>query len=235
MAFGYNHWSMEKAQDQWLRVDFHCHTMYSDDSLSKLSDLLKKAHQKKLDRLIITDHNTIQGAIEAKKLDPEFIIVGEEIETETGEILAAFVTEEVPAGLPFEEVVKRLRHQGAFISVSHPFDRNRSGLSDEQIIELAPLVDAIEIFNARCLSAKPNNLARQFAQEHHLPGTAGSDAHVVFEVANVCLRVPFFNTADELRRVISRGVPEGRLSPFWIHFFSTFATLSRKFRPGTSK
>jgi predicted metal-dependent phosphoesterase TrpH len=221
---------MENIQDQWLRVDFHCHTIYSNDSLSKLSDLLAKAHQKKLDRLIITDHNTIQGALLAKKLDPEFIIVGEEIETTTGELLAAFVTEEVPAGLPFEDAVRRLRQQGAFISVSHPFDRHRSGLSDDQIRKLAPLVDAIEIFNARCQSAKPNDRAKQFASEHHIPGTAGSDAHVVFEVAHACLRVPLFNTADELRQVISRGVPEGSLSPIWIHFFSTFATLSRKLR-----
>jgi hypothetical protein len=226
---------MEQIRDQWLRVDFHCHTFYSDDSLSKLPDLLEKAHEKELDRLVITDHNTIQGALAAKTLDPEFVIVGEEIETKTGELLAAFVTEEIPAGLPVEEAVQRLRQQGAFISVSHPFDRKRSSLSEVDIIKLVPLVDAIEVFNARCLSAGPNDRARQFARDHHLPGTAGSDAHMAFEVAHVCLRVPFFNNADDLRLVISQGVPEGSLSPIWYHFLSTYATLSKKFCPAVPK
>jgi len=106
-----------------LRVEFHCHTIYSKDSLVPPKKLVEAARRKGLDRLIVTDHNNIGGALEAKRLDPELVIVGEEILTPRGEFLAAFVSQEIPAGLEPLEVLRRLREQGAFISVSHPFAR----------------------------------------------------------------------------------------------------------------
>ncbi len=109
------------------RVEFHCHSRYSPDSLSSARGLIDAARDRGIDRLVITDHNTIRGALAAKALDPERIIVGEEILTQRGELLAAFVSEEVPAMLDPQEAIQRLRQQGAFISVSHPFDRARSG------------------------------------------------------------------------------------------------------------
>src|SRR5512143_1731327 len=110
-----------------LRVEFHCHTIFSKDSLTRPEQLVRAARQKGLTRVIVTDHNNIGGALRAKQVDPELIIVGEEIMTDRGEILAAFVTEEIPAGLTPQETIRRLRNQGAFISVSHPFDQFRSG------------------------------------------------------------------------------------------------------------
>jgi len=74
----------------------------------------------------ITDHNQIEGALRAKSLAPELVIVGEEIETTQGELIGYFMTEWVPAGLDSMETIKRLRAQGAVISVPHPFDTVRS-------------------------------------------------------------------------------------------------------------
>jgi predicted metal-dependent phosphoesterase TrpH len=115
----------------------------------------------------VTDHNTILGARETQALDPELIIIGEEIMTTHGEILAAFVQEEVPPGLLPQETIGLLKEQGAFISVSHPFDRWRSGgWKVDQLIDMVPELDAIEIFNAHCFSDTPNRLATEFSQEH---------------------------------------------------------------------
>ncbi|MFH2038005.1 MAG: PHP domain-containing protein [Chloroflexota bacterium] len=110
-----------------FRVDFHCHTHYSRDSLTKPENLVKMCHRKGLGRIVITDHNSIAGALEAHNLDPFHIIVGEEIMTTCGEILAAFVQECVPAGLTQMQTIQLLRDQGAFISISHPFDKMRKG------------------------------------------------------------------------------------------------------------
>ena len=41
------------------------------------------------------------------------------------------------------------------------------------------LKDAIEVFNARCLDARMNSRAAEFACQHHLAGTVGSDAHTL--------------------------------------------------------
>ena len=212
-----------------LRVEFHCHTLYSKDSLARPEDILAACRRKGIDRVVITDHNSIAGALEAQKLDPERVIVGEEIMTQSGELLAAFVRQEIPAGLPPLEAIARLRAQGAFISVSHPFDKLRSGHWElPALLEIAPLVDAIETFNARCYLPACNQQASRFAHEHDLPGTAGSDAHAVFEVGRVTMQVPDFADAGSLREAIRQSQVDGALSGAWVHLASRFASLSKR-------
>ncbi len=207
-----------------LQVDFHSHTIISKDSLTSPERFVTAARRKGLDRVVVTDHNSIAGARAAYALDPERIIIGEEIMTTKGEILAAFVTEEIPRGISPDEVIKRLRDQGSFISVSHPFDSWRHGAWKlEDLLEITPLVDAIETFNARCTNAADNQKAAEFALAHHLPGTAGSDAHAAFELGKARLVLPQFAGPDELRKVIQEGQIKGGLSPFWVHFASYYA------------
>src|SRR5215216_71471 len=183
-------------------VEFHCHTNASKDSLTHPEDLVAAAHQKGISRLIITDHNTIAGAQVAQVLDPELVIVGEEIMTDRGEILASFVTEEIPAGLTPRETLRRLKQQDAFISVSHPFDKFRSGGWDEaDLLEILPFVDAIEVFNSRCMLPRFNREARRFAERHSIPGTVGSDAHATFEVGRSLMRLEPFAGPDGMRKV----------------------------------
>ena len=212
-----------------VSVDFHSHTIFSNDSLTRPESLIAISRRRGLDRVVITDHNTIAGALAAHALDPELVIIGEEIMTTRGEILAAYVTEEIPPGLSPQETIKCLRSQCAFISVSHPFDSWRSGAWKlEYLLEIAPLVDAIEIFNARCMIPAGNQRASEFARQKHLPGTAGSDAHAAFELGAATLLLPQFVDPDELRIVIREGKVQGRLSPFWVHFFSRYAHLHKK-------
>ncbi len=211
-----------------LHIDFHCHTLYSKDCASSLEKVIAKARQVGLHRLIITDHNTIQGALLAQKMAPDLIIIGEEIETGKGEILAAFVQEEVPAGLPIGETICRLRDQGAFIALSHPLDGQRTRWRSEDLKMLSSMVDAVEVFNARCMFSSMNRAAASFAHNHGLPGVAGSDAHSIFEIGRVRLLTPEFTNAQDLRRVLPEGKLSGSLSPYWVHLFSRIATL-RKF------
>lgn len=183
-----------------------------------------------IDRLIVTDHNTIGGAVQAHQIDPQRVIIGEEILTTRGELLAAFVQEEIPRGLEPLVVIGRLREQGAFISVPHPFDHRRHGWALADLLEIAPWVDAIEVFNARCQWSGLNDLAANFAREHNLAGTAGSDAHTPQEVGRATLTLPEFSTADELRSVIRHGQVNGRLSSPFIHLTSTYARLIKRIR-----
>jgi len=218
--------------EKWIKVDFHCHTIYSNDSLNSIDQLVRNARLRGLDKLVITDHNSIRGAQEAKNADPDLIIVGEEIKTTGGEILAAYVTEEVPRGLHPLDAVDRLKKQGAFISLSHPFDKNnRTPWPEDMLTEILPFVDAIEIFNARNMDPKANDKAACFAQLHHLPGTVGSDAHIPYEIGCARLVLPPFNTAEELRQVINDGKPQGKLSPYWVHFGSALARLNKLYKP----
>jgi predicted metal-dependent phosphoesterase TrpH len=216
-----------------LKVEFHCHTIASKDSLTRPRDLVDTCHRKGIDRVIITDHNTIAGAQAARSLDPELVIVGEEIATTRGEILAAFVSEEIPKGLSPAETIGRLKGQGAFISVSHPFDRWRSGAWQEaDLLEILPLVDAIEVYNSRCMLPRFNRDARRFAEEYDIVGTVGSDAHAAFELGRSLMILEQFEGPDAMRKVIRAGIPQVKWSSPWVHVTSRYASLRRKIKLG---
>jgi len=212
-----------------LRVEFHCHTIYSKDSLLKPEDLVKTCQQKQIDRVVVTDHNTTRGAFACQALDPQRVIIGEEIMTTQGELLGFFLQEEIPAGLTPEETIHRLRAQGAFISVSHPFDRMRGGAwQTEDLKRILDLVDAIEIFNARCYSPSVNQQAQDFASFYALSGTAGSDAHTGFELGKATLRLPAFTDAASLKEALIHAETEFNLSSPLVHFASRYAVLYKK-------
>lgn len=214
--------------DNFIKVDFHCHSIYSSDGWGSPQQLIDEARHKGIHRLAITDHNTIKGALIAKKMDPDLIIVGEEIRTNGGEVLALFVQEEIPSGLPYLEVIKRLKDQEAFISIPHPFDPHRSGWTQEDLVALVSLVDAIEVFNARCIVSDYNHSADKFACKNHLAGTAGSDAHHPVEIGQAFVELPAFSNAKELKRAINNGHIVGKRSPVWYHLFSVYANVFKR-------
>ena len=211
------------------RTEFHCHTLYSKDSLVSPACLVQACRKKKIDRVIITDHNSIEGALEAQRIAPDLVIVGEEIMTTKGEILAAFVTEEIPAMLSPLETIRRLRAQGAFISISHPFDFTRSGhWQKADLLEILPQIDAIETFNARCLLPRMNRQAQEFARRHGIASTVGSDAHTLFELGRATLMLPQFKSGSELRAVIQQGIPQMRGTGIHARVASRYAVLHKK-------
>jgi len=212
-----------------IKVDFHCHTRFSKDSLVDLPDLLHICDHRSISKLAITDHNTIAGALQAVKLAPDRFIIGEEVMTLQGELLAFFLKEEVPAGLPAQQAVDLLRSQGAFISVSHPFDRLRQGSwRESDLLSILPYIDAIEMFNSRCLLPQYNMKAIIFAQQHHILGTVGSDAHALSEVGAATLTLPEFNDAHGLKKALSLAEPHTHMSPPWVHFYSRYASWRKR-------
>jgi predicted metal-dependent phosphoesterase TrpH len=212
-----------------MLVELHCHTCYSSDSLLRPAELLAAAASRGLGRVAITDHNTIEGALQATALDPERVIVGEEIMTSQGELLAFFLRSPIPAGLSPVETIDRLRAQGAFISVSHPFDRRRSGSwKRADLAMIFGQVDALEVFNARALSMAPNHLAAEAAAQAGLLGTAGSDAHAALEVGRAAMRLAPFDDAEGMRQALTAAEKyRGRLSPRWVHLLSRWAVLRK--------
>lgn len=215
------------------RVDLHSHTIYSKDCLTPTAALIAQARKVGLRRIAVTEHNRLDGALAAKALDPELVIVGEEIKTTRGEIIAYFVQEVVPRGLTPEETIARLREQGAFISIPHPLDTLRgSAMGLEAVLEILPLVDALEVRNARCVRPQDNDAALALAVEHGRLQTAGSDAHTLFEVGRCAMEMPpFEDNAQSFAAALALARPVGVVSPFWPHFASTWAKLRKRIAP----
>lgn len=211
-----------------LALELHAHTNASEDSLTRPADIVRVCRRRGIDRIAITDHNVIGGALEAQALAPELVIIGEEIMTTQGELLAYFVKEHIPPRLDPFETIRRLRAQGAAISVSHPFDRYRGGAWKEQELRgIVSLVDAIEVFNARCVHAEDNARALAFARELGLAGSVGSDAHTLRELGRARLMAPRADTAADLVAAFKAGQVATRLSSPAIHLASRGAKLWR--------
>ena len=166
-------------------VDLHCHTSASFDSLASPEAVVKAAAERGLSYLAITDHDVIDGAMRARDAAPHglTVIIGEEIRTADGDLVALFLDRAVPPGLPAADTVAAVREQGGVLGIPHPFDRFRgSMLNDPRLEATAAQVDWIEAYNARVVGGTGNARAAAFARDMHLPGIAVSDAHSVLEV-----------------------------------------------------
>jgi predicted metal-dependent phosphoesterase TrpH len=211
------------------RVELHSHTLWSKDCVVNFDAVIGLCRKRGIDRIAITDHNTAEGALAMHKRAPDLVIVGEEIMTTQGELLGYFLKETIPAGLTPDETIKRLRDQGAAISVSHPFDRLRKGAWEEaDLLRIIDKVDAIEIFNSRCLFAADNQRAIQFAEAHGLLGTVGSDAHSRVEYGRALQEMQPFDDAEGFVESLRAASTVQRYSSWWVHVNSKTAKWSKK-------
>ena len=215
-----------------LRGDFHMHTSFSHDCLTPPESLVKRCVEVGLTCIAVTDHNSIEGGRAVKELAPFQVIVGAEIKSTAGEITGLFLEEAVPPGLEPIATAKRIKDQGALVSIPHPFTgMGRSALDRSTAAELLPYVDIVEGFNARTMRASDNAAAVQFAKGHGLPMTAVSDAHTTRELGRTYTELPEFDgTPEGFRQALTEArlvaVPAGA----FVHVYTTLNKLVRRFR-----
>ncbi len=217
-----------------LKADLHVHTCFSSDSISTPEKVVKRCLEIGIDCLAITDHNTISGALEVKRIAPFTVIVGEEMLTTSGEIIGLFLTEEIPRRLSPEETVARIKAQGGLACVPHPCDRFRphSRLRRHALEKILPDIDLIEVFNSRTLLLRDSARAFNLAQSHGLPGTVGSDAHVIKEIGRSFVELPEFNDAEQFKLALGQGKPFRRRTSPLIHFINIRNRLVRRLGTG---
>lgn len=191
-------------------VDLHCHTSASFDSLSSPNSVVRAAAQRGLTHLAVTDHERIDGALAARDAAPDglVVIIGQEVRTTAGDLIALFIERPVPPGLPPAETAALIREQGGAVGLAHPFDRFRAGAGrsgwEQELEQLVPLLDYVESWNARLMWGSGNVRAAEFASANGIPGVAVSDAHTVMEigVSYTVTQSPFDNAA-ELRAALA--------------------------------
>ena len=209
-------------------VDCHVHTEYSPDGKVPVKRIAGICKKKGLDCIVITDHNTIEGALKLKEIatDDLKVIIGEEINTSEGEITGLFLQECIPSGLSVEETLNEIRRQNGLICVPHPFCRFRkSKLGADALRRIIDQVDVIEIFNSRNIVEADNKSAYEFAINNKKAMYVGSDAHLACEYGRSYLKIkPFSNAAEFLINLGAAGTVT-RKSPLWVHG----VTKARKF------
>ena len=163
---------------QWKTV-FHVHTDSSEDSENTVCHLVESAGREGVDCLIVTDHNSIEGARElAEAAGPGLrVIVGEEISTRQGHLIGLFLTERIPPRMDVRTTAEAIKAQGGLVVVPHPFNVLFDCGLRGAVRRILDLIDLVEISNAQNISPLPDFLARRFARRHGFPGLVGVDSH----------------------------------------------------------
>jgi predicted metal-dependent phosphoesterase TrpH len=190
-----------------MEVDLHIHSSHSNDSRSKVAQIVEHAIRVGLGAIAVTDHNSWGGCREAARLSNGRILIvpGAEIKTDKGDVLAIFVDEEISTR-NFPGVIDEIRSKGGISIVPHPGDSPKIKIDD---IELA---DGLEVFNSTC-RRKSNEYAAKVASDLMKPAFASSDAHLVMEIGNGRTKVPDSSSLEDLRRVILQNPIPSRMEP----------------------
>jgi predicted metal-dependent phosphoesterase TrpH len=189
-----------------FRIDLHTHSYDSPDGGLTTDDYQNALKAKKLDYIAITDHDTIEAALQIKdRLGDlgERIIVGEEIATTDGEIIGLYLHSTIPEGMSPSQTVKAIHAQGGLVYIPHPFETVRSGISERSLKQIITEVDIIETHNGRAVFQNRAELAAKWAAEYGLAAAASSDAHGRHGWARTYTRIENVPERDTLAGILS--------------------------------
>ena len=177
-----------------MRIDLHIHTSpLSACSYIDPQEMVQAARQLKLDGLCLTEHQALWDPEEVDKLARQAgikIFRGNEITTNQGDVLVFGFYEDIKELMIIQELRNAVQLSGGFMIAAHPFRGFKTfGIGHLQLTveqagkrKMFEFVDAVEIGNGK-LSQDENEMARKVAEKLNLPGTGGSDAHRIDEIA----------------------------------------------------
>ncbi|HEY8177135.1 MAG TPA: PHP-associated domain-containing protein [Candidatus Limnocylindria bacterium] len=210
------------------KADMHLHTLYSDGTVAVDALLQHIEAQTDLDLMAITDHERLDGALRAREIheagDFHFdLVVGEEITTRRGHVLALFIEERIPALRPLPETLERIHDQGGLAIAAHPLAPLTPSLGRRSLLTLQRdpdprhHLDAIELHNpsaaGRVRRLERNRLNERFL---HLAGVGNSDAHVLEHVGTGWTWFAGATAADYRQAIAARATePAGEHWSGW--------------------
>ena len=165
-------------------ADLHIHTTHSDGTAGVHQVLAHVRNHTDLRLIAITDHDCIAGSKHAARVAQDYgieVIVGEEISTRHGHLLALFTERHIAAQQSASETVTAIHAQGGLAIAPHPFDASVPSLGHSELaLVLNELgLDGIEGFNGGVIwpLRKCNALAQRVGALWKLPLVGGSDSH----------------------------------------------------------
>jgi predicted metal-dependent phosphoesterase TrpH len=217
-----------------MKFDLHVHSNHSKDSNSGLDAILEFAYKRGLNGFALCDHDTIEGGLACEKRALELgfeitVIPGVEVSSSKGHILVLGVREDIEPLLSPEETIRRARKLGGTVIIPHPFKSSSHGIGSFEGLD----IDAVEVFNSRCLFNGANKKAVSEARRLGIPGVAGSDSHVPEMVGQAYTEIETAkNTVDAVLRAIREGKvsPSGKNTPTLIILEQMSGSMRRKLK-----
>jgi len=192
------------------KADLHIHTTYSYDGTANVREVLESAVRAGLDVIAITDHNKIQGALEARDLCAGYgveVIPGVEVTTREGHLVALFVEKIIPVGMSAIDTLLHIREMGGLAIAAHPQQPVPNSITLHSIHKALehPLAReallGIEVCNMNPSHSPYNRHSQQIADTLPLASIGASDAHMASMIG---AGITHFDghTAQELRQAI---------------------------------
>ena len=201
--------------DRLGRADLHIHTLASDgvDSIATILDHVERSTD--LDVIAITDHERIDAALAARTMARALghrahVVVGEEVSTLGGHLLALFIEERVRPLRSLRTTIGEIHEQGGLAIPAHPLVPYplcaQGWVLRRLLVDRDPRVrpDAIEAFNPTMFGRPWHGRVVRFAADHGLATVGNSDSH---EAATIGTGWTSFagRTADDVRSAILAG------------------------------
>ena len=163
------------------------HTTASDGWPSP-HELVDHARAIGLDVIAVTDHDTIEGALRAAdhaagRARPH-VVIGEEVSSRQGHIVALFIERRIRPGMSAAATVHAIHDQGGLAVAVHPFWRTQRRTVAAPVHGVGWLAaeldfDAIEVENATPGFYVLNQRARRMNVGLESAEVGGSDAHIL--------------------------------------------------------
>lgn len=205
------------------RADLHMHSTYSD-GLGTIQQVLDYAqNHTSLDVIALTDHDVIEGALRTRDLWAKGsyrfdFIVGEEVSTRSGHLLALFIEKRIPPHLSMEESIDLIHAQGGLAVVAHPLNQIFRHSCPRAVLDRIKAsqsvwLDGIETWNASFCGIYANRIAMQRNRDYYYwPELGNSDAHTLSAIGSGCTWFAGKSALD-VRAAIEQGetAPGGKM------------------------
>ena len=175
--------------DRLGRADLHIHTLASDGTAGVVDILDHVERNTELDVIAITDHERIDAALAGRAMARDRglrfeVVVGEEVTTLGGHLLALWIEEPVKPFRSLRSTIAAIHDQGGVAIPAHPlvpYPLCAQGFMLRRLLADEPRYrpDAIEAFNPTTLGRPWHGRVVRFADEHHLARVGNSDAHAL--------------------------------------------------------
>ncbi len=181
--------------------DLHCHTIKSGHASATLKSIVKKAKERGVDGVAITEHDKIySGPLSVDGID---IIPGIEISTKEGcHLLGFFIKEEIKENTDFYSAAQEIRRQGGFSFWAHPLRGEEEFPKDYK--EMMKVIDGVESGNAMDRKEEREKASKESVGAG-LPESAGSDTHTDGQVGMGGLKVSQKINKDNFIELVREG------------------------------
>jgi predicted metal-dependent phosphoesterase TrpH len=205
-------------------ADLHIHSSLVDGMASVYQILEYVEHQTELDVIAITDHDDIRGSYVARELAAKKhyrfeVVMGMEVTTLHGHLIAVFLEEPVPSLMRLDKTVEMIHEQGGMCIVPHPMSWMTRSIGQTTLDKFSyrtdgVYLDGMEVVNSNLVAKisyeKSSRLNRK---RYHLSETGASDAHFLVMIGSGYTLFPGKTALDLKQSLLDRTTIAGSNGP----------------------